>query len=147
MQLISPMHTLEREPVFYNSDPSWNLEENGATGEECAVLCSQVNYRVCKGERVELNAMTSDQLIVWLERKLLMHGVKKLIPNSEALAAAYRRAVFLQRLEEEIKSLQDEVAEDPVDVPKGLERKIRKALKDAPELPWDEVVWGLASGE
>jgi hypothetical protein len=45
------------------------------------------------GERVELNAMTSDQLIAWLERKLAEIGVQKVIPDRDALANAYRRAV------------------------------------------------------
>jgi hypothetical protein len=38
----------------------------------------------------ELNAMTSDQLVTFVERKLEHHGIKKVIPDEEELAEAYR---------------------------------------------------------
>jgi hypothetical protein len=38
----------------------------------------------------ELNAMTSDQLVTFVERKLEHYGIKKVIPDEEELAEAYR---------------------------------------------------------
>jgi hypothetical protein len=34
--------------------------------------------------------MTSDQLVTFVERKLEHHGIKKVIPDEEELAGAYR---------------------------------------------------------
>jgi hypothetical protein len=43
--------------------------------------------------RVELNAMTSPQFISFVERKLNEHGVKKIVPEDNDLADAYRMFV------------------------------------------------------
>ena len=60
-----------------------NLRENGATEEEIEFLLD---------ERVELNAFASDELVAWIEKKLVAHGVKKVIPDDATLASAYQRA-------------------------------------------------------
>jgi hypothetical protein len=60
-----------------------NLRENGATEEEIEFLLDR---------RVELNAFASDELVAWVEKKLIAHGVKKLIPDDATLASAYQRA-------------------------------------------------------
>jgi hypothetical protein len=133
---------LDRERVNYGrSDPTWNLSENGATQEEINILVQGRWW----GERVELNAMTSDQFIEWLERKLTEHGIKKLIPDSDTLAAAYRRAVFLQKLEEEEESLREKISSQQFRVPKNLLKRVNKILKDQSEAAWDEAVWQVAA--
>ena len=57
------------------------LKENGATEEEIEFLLRR---------RVELNAFTSDQLVEWIEEKLEEHGVEKVVPEEDTLAAAAR---------------------------------------------------------
>jgi hypothetical protein len=57
-----------------------NLIENGATPEEVEFLLHH---------RVELNAMTSRQLVDFVERKLQEHGIGKVVPNDTELADAY----------------------------------------------------------
>jgi hypothetical protein len=42
---------------------------------------------VLQTHRVELNAMTTPQLIEWLDRKLAEHDVRKLIPPGDVLRA------------------------------------------------------------
>jgi hypothetical protein len=135
---------LEREIVKYPGDPRPNLQENGATEEECEIL-AQENGLYWTGERVELNAMASDLFVEWLERKLKEHGIKKLVPGHQALTAAYRRAVFLQRVQEEVAKLRKVIAEESIEVPNGLARTVRAELRDRPELAWDDVVWQLAA--
>jgi hypothetical protein len=49
-----------------------NLRDNGATKQEIEFLLDR---------RVELNAMTSDQLVAWIEAKFARHGVRKIIPD------------------------------------------------------------------
>lgn len=140
---LKDIEGLQREDVEYHSDPRLNLKRNGATQEEIDILCRSNDYRDYSGERVELNAMTADEFVQWLERKLDEH-VKKLIPDSKILTAAYRRAVFLRRIEEHIENIQNEISSDPIDIPGNLEKKIHKILKDEPELPWDRAVWRVA---
>ena len=134
---------LQRERVEYRgSDPTQNLRENGATKKEINILFQGHWY----GERVELNAMASDQLIGWLERKLREHGVKKLIPDSETLAAAYRRAVFLQKIDEGQKRLRKKLQAQTIKVPDNLSDRVRSFMSDkqAEVMAWDEIVWRLA---
>jgi DNA topoisomerase VI subunit A len=135
---------LERERVKYPGDPRWNLEQNGATDQELQVLVQGGEHKGWWGERVELNAMTSGQFVEWIERKLREHGVKKLIPDNDALAAAYRRGVFLQRIHEEEAELRKRIAKQSITVPRNLVQKVTEGLRDNPELAWDEIVWEIA---
>src|SRR5262245_24340350 len=67
-----------------------NLLQNGATAEEAEFLLRK---------RVELNAMTSDQLVAFIERKLQEQGVKKIVPNSDLLGETYRLVMHNQKIE------------------------------------------------
>jgi predicted GNAT family acetyltransferase len=74
---------LESEEVYIDRGAAANLRKNGATEEEIAYLLS--------GRRVELNALASDELVAFIERKLKKHGIAKVIPDTDTLEAAYRR--------------------------------------------------------
>ena len=76
--------------------------------------------------------------------KLVQHGIEKVIPDSQALTAAYRRAVFLQRIEAAVNELRDEIAEQSIEVPGKLASMVHKELDAQPELPWDQAIWRLA---
>lgn len=139
---------LEREPVAYSQrvDPSENLLENGATLSEVEVLVSQhAGYgRGWAGERVELNAMTSDQFVAWLEAKLTEQGVGKIVPAEDLLEKAYRRAWFLQEVEAAAERLRAKKRKG-VAVPTSLAKKVARMLGKRPELTWDEAVWHIAA--
>ncbi|HEX8843071.1 MAG TPA: DUF2399 domain-containing protein [Pyrinomonadaceae bacterium] len=133
---------LESEPVTYpkSSRLRLNLHNNGATKEEAEFLVSDWQRGI--GQRVELNALASDHFITWLERKLELHGVKKLVPDGEVLAEAYRRALFVKTINGEIKKANDEArkASESAKVPKTLRRQIDKLLKSSPALAWDDAL-------
>jgi hypothetical protein len=125
------------------------LQRNGATEEEIDFLCS--------GQRVELNAFNTEDLIEWIESKLEVHGVKKIIPDGETLELAYRRARHLADFEEQVqearKQLEQEweakVAEYAKDdgklkVPKSLARKVKKFLESNRQFFWEDAVLFLA---
>ena len=57
------------------------LRNCGATPEECEFLVNQ---------RVELNAMTSEQFVAFITRKLAEHGVDKIVPSKQTLDEAYQ---------------------------------------------------------
>lgn len=142
---LEDIQGLEREPVTYRGDPRPNLRQNGATKEEIEILVQSSGNGMYYGERVELNAMTSDQFVEWFERKLKGSGIEKLIPENETLVAAYRRAVFLQRMQEEEDKLREQILEQSIEVPDSLTSMVHEELKDSPELAWDEVIWDIAA--
>jgi hypothetical protein len=135
---------LPSEPVGYDStvDPRHNLRRSGASEAECDFLVRGHGHGGWEGERVELNAMASDELIGWLEGKLAAHGVGKFVPGPRALAAAYRRAARLATLAEALDEIHDADA-DPVEVPADLEDRVRDAIAGT-DRPWDAAVWDLA---
>jgi len=140
-------YKLESEPVTYRSNPSGNLEENGATRDEIAFLCSDKQWKSYGGDRVELNAFTSDTFIKWIEGKLKAHGVKKVVPDSDTLTTAYKRAVQVDLIREQLDELVYQTAEqaEAAPIPKDLDRLVRKRLKRNSAMPWDEAVAELAA--
>jgi hypothetical protein len=142
---------LQAEDVQYGAaDPTQNLRDNGATDAEVRLLCGGRNVQgAYSGQRVELNAFTSPQLIEWVEGKLREHGVRKVVPGQEVLAAAYRCAVAKrlaqQRAHALLAALREEVKQ--VRLPAQLARKIRRQLAADPEASWHTAVAGLARRE
>ena len=144
---LDDIEGLQTEHVSYSQreSPARNLRMNGATEAEVAMLVQEGGWRGgWFGERVELNAMTADQFVEWLERKLEAAGVGKLVPPKETLAQAYRRATYLQRLQQHAVALRDEIAEQEVPVPADLDQRVAKALAEQSEQSWDEAVWRAA---
>jgi len=137
---------LESEPVEYSQskDPREYLEECGATPQEEDFLVERRLDKGWIGKRVEINAMTSEQLVAWLEKKLSDHAVKKVVPKKDVLASAYRRAKYVQWLQEQIGAMEEQKG---VRVPPGLQNKVRDLLKKHPTFTWDDAIWMLSGGD
>jgi hypothetical protein len=133
---------LESEPVYLKKNQTrsamrWNLKENGATEQEINFLAPK------EGElrRVELNAMTSDQLVRFIEGKLDEHGVEKVIPDEGTMTDAYRRAYEACAVQTKIDEMVAEIRKrPPIDVPPDLAAKIEAAFEQDPARPWDAVI-------
>jgi hypothetical protein len=141
---------LESEAVMYGkSDPRPNLSANGATEEEVAVLCDEErsSHYHFVGQRVELNAFTSEHLVTWIEAGLKRHGVKKVVPDAPTLEAAFRRAAVGTLVNRRVAAVVQQAQEEAVrlKVPRRLARQVRSRLEADPDLPWDAVVAGLAA--
>ena len=93
-----------------------------------------------EGQRVELNAMTSDEFVAFVERKLTEAGIAKVVPSKDQLETAYR--VFARS--ERIRTIvEDAIAADAgaeIAVPDDLEAQVRDFLAENPEVPWDDGV-------
>ena len=76
---------LEREPAAATKTNQHTLREQLATND-----ATDAKIDILLKERVELNALTSDQLIAMIERKLKVHGIKKVIPDDDLLREAYQ---------------------------------------------------------
>ncbi len=146
---LSDIQGLESEQVIYNqdADPRYYLRQCEATEEECNFLVDENSYhkKSWSGQRVELNAMTSDQLISWLERKLQEQGVQKVIPDESVLINAYKRAVFLHALQKEAEVMKEELMRQPITIPNALADRVREITNYNP-ISWDEAISQIAEG-
>jgi hypothetical protein len=141
-------NNLASEEVFYGtSDPVPNLRANGATQAETEFLCAERGGSRFQGRRVELNAFASRELVQWIEGRLDAHGIRKVIPNQEVLAQAFRQACERQLLRRALRRLREEVAEQAkaLSPPKHMATWIQSRLKNRPEMPWDQAVNILAA--
>jgi hypothetical protein len=114
-----------------------NLLLNGATRDEVNFLLNQ---------RVELNALKSDQLVTFIERKLDEHGVKKIIPDKEPLAETYRLFVRSKRIEEMVEKALEEEDDTDIPVPSDLDSRVKKYLTKNRAKRWDHAVAAIAAG-
>lgn len=126
-------HGLEAEDQRLTQGES-TLRLNGATPADIAFLRA--------GQRVELNALSSDQLVELIETKLKGVGITKVVPDEGVLVTAYRRACQVALLNRALKAAADDAAEKAksVDVPVDLVDQVREHLRDHPDEPWDGAV-------
>jgi hypothetical protein len=110
-----------------------NLRRNGATEKEIKFLLQR---------RVELNAMTSPQLVAFVERKLRKHRIGKIVPKRSELADAYRLFLHGNEVERifqrELKKLNGSSKNAPV--PPDLDHRVRDYLQQNPAARWEEAV-------
>jgi hypothetical protein len=119
------------------------LRSNGATEPEIQFLAL--------GQRVELNAFTSDQFVEWLTGKLddlQQHGIiSKVVPDVATLEEVYRAHVARNYFEERVEELADQAWEEAADVkvPDDLTDQVRQRLSEDPRFPWYEAVRHLVT--
>src|SRR5262249_44830857 len=123
---------LQDEDVFDKGSPSVraaNLRDNGATEQEIEFLLDQ---------RVELNAMTSDQLVAWIEGKFAQYGVRKIIPDEDILARAYRAKIRDREITKAIAKIVEQ--EFRTEIPDQLTEMVAAFLREHPTASWDDAV-------
>ncbi len=126
---------LEREPAAATKTSKANLRDQLAENDG-----SDAEIDILLNERVELNAMASDDLIAMIERKLKDYGLKKVIPDDDVLAEAYRTFHRSKELREAFEEMESEFEETEVKVPKTLNKQVRAMLKKHPDLRWDDAI-------
>jgi hypothetical protein len=133
---------LESEPAEIKGDTAARAETlrtHGATEDEIRFLLGQKSE---SPRRVELNAMTSLQLIEFIERKLTEYGVKKVVPDDETIERHARRLIegnlTAQALDEIREDIVEQARQEPL--PDNLVEQIRQLLKDDPTLSWDRAL-------
>jgi hypothetical protein len=114
-----------------------NLRQNGATDEEIEFLLTQ---------RVELNAMSSDQLVAFVERKLIGHSVEKVVPDDELLTDAYRLAARNREVKKIVRRVLRKLKASDATPPSDLAAQVRDYLKRHPRARWDEAVNEIEAG-
>ncbi len=138
---------LEAESVSYGkTNPKFNLRDNGATPAEIAFLAGRSDGYHHYGQRVELNAFASDQLMAWIESKLEENKIDKLIPEQAILEEHYRRECERQFIDKEIARIRQENAERfaKLEIPPGLSDLILHEFEQDNTRSWDEAVSAIA---
>jgi len=140
---LSDVKDLESEPVSYDqqTSPVYYLRSCGVSEDEIKFLVESKGYKNYDGQRVELNAMTSEQLITWLDKKLVEYGATKYIPEAEAINTAYDRARYLIEIERQINKIK--VDQDKTAAPPDLTDKIKERLTKNNSLTWDQALWKI----
>ena len=136
---------LESEPVPRLSENEWRqrtetLRGHGATPQEVEFL---------RDRRVELNAMTSRQLVDYIEARFAEHGVEKVVPDDDVIEEHARRIIKQRLVEQAIARISKELTEQTatVDLREDLREHIDVLLEENPELPWDEALARIISSE
>jgi Topoisomerase 6 subunit A/Spo11, Toprim domain len=132
-------HGLESESVQYRESAQ----------SICVSLAeSYATEKFLLHNRVELNAFTSDELVAWIEGKLEEHGVRKVIPDQQMLAEAYRRqrqsAYLKQHFGELLERSRQHIAS--LDLFPDLQEQVQ-LLQEQPALSWDAAVAEIVNGD
>jgi hypothetical protein len=132
---LEDIEDLEQEPAAASRTDEQTLRnqlaENGATDAEIDILIDG---------RVELNAMTSDDLIEMIERKLGDYGLQKVIPDDDLLAQSFQAFHHSQQLRKLFEKAKDEYEEADIDIPDDLREQVSTILDEHDDLRWDDAV-------
>jgi DNA topoisomerase VI subunit A len=153
--------TLENDTRRYSYSSPPNVIDLGLQYDDIAGLPSEPNNSTISDERlaqagldraaidflrdrrVELNAMTSRQLVDFVEAKLREHGISKVIPDSEILARTYQMFAASDRLSDafdEVKKKCESETETSIKMPDDLEAKVKAKLEEKPDITWHRAV-------
>jgi hypothetical protein len=126
------------------------LRINGATNAEIAYLLDgevDDNGAIVSGDRVELNAMTSDVLVAFVERKLIEAEARKVVPAPTLMTEAYRAFVRERLAQPVIERWLARLRGRSVAVPGSLEAEVRTFLAEHPAATWDAALRQIAGLE
>jgi hypothetical protein len=119
------------------------LTINSASEEEIDFLLGDADV----GQRVELNAMTSDEFVAFVEEKLADHGAAKVVPDASILTNAYRAFVHSKRAEALFAAELEHLKGEAVNVPPDLIERVRGWVESNPTGTWDEALAALADND
>jgi hypothetical protein len=122
------------------------LFEHGATIEEARFLAPVFEMDECR--RVELNAMTSPQLVAFVERKLAEYEVAKVVPEDDVIEAHAQRLLERMLTAKAIEEMASQIARqaNDIELPADLADRIGELLAERPELSWDQAAAEILDG-
>jgi hypothetical protein len=133
---------LETEPVKIDNPYARQarLRQHGASWEEIEFLTQPDDDGMCR--RVELNAMTSRQLVDFVEEKLAAHGCAKVLPENGTLQEHARRLLEAKLTQKLVEDNQPKIAEEAagIDLATDLDEQVIALLDKYPALSWDAAL-------
>jgi hypothetical protein len=136
---------LQSEPVVFETlntkrKKAETLHRHGATAEEVSFLMgTELSTR---GNRVELNAMTSRQFIDFLDQKFKEHEVEKVIPDDAVMIRHARRVLEGMLAEKALEESRERIAKEAAEkkLPDELRQLVEQKIRRYPALSWDFAV-------
>jgi DNA topoisomerase VI subunit B len=116
------------------------LSETDATEDEIDFLLGEGEFAEHGSRRIELNALTSRQLVDLVESRLTQHGVTKIVPEAGDLAEAFRAYARAPKIKEAVEKAIEDLSGEDVEVPADLNEQVKDYLDEHPECPWEEAV-------
>ncbi|AWI58999.1 ATP-binding protein [Sinorhizobium fredii] len=103
---------------------------------------------IAKGQRVELNAMPSDQFVSWIERGLRIHGVRKVIPSASILEQRARQIIGLRHLKDDVAKLEQVARQhaESIALPHDLADRMQVEFATDPAIPWEDALRKVLDG-
>jgi DNA topoisomerase VI subunit A len=133
---------LEAEPVeVRNRDARRDtLGRHGATEAEIEFLAPEDEDEPC--QRIELNAMTSRQLVDFVEAAFMRYRVAKVIPDNAVIREHARHLIAEKFTEALIAQHAEDIAAraTAVELPADLWDQLIKLVSEEPELSWDQAL-------
>jgi hypothetical protein len=116
------------------------LERHGATDDEIEFLAPEDEDEECR--RVELNAMTSRQLVDFVEDRLEVYGVEKVIPVGELIRQHARHLLETKLTAELIAQHAEKIAQQAAaaELHADLMEQVHELLEAEPALSWDQAL-------
>ena len=134
-------------PARQNQDPRENLRDCSATDDELEFLVEGQRGGRWYGRRVELNAMTAPQFVEFVHGQLEAHGVEKVVPDDETLAAAFQHVRQQSALMEKVRELlqQAETESEIFTTPDDLADQVRDLINGTADC-WVDAIKEIAEG-
>jgi DNA topoisomerase VI subunit B len=138
---LEDIQGLEREPVAYQTktDPRESMLDAGITQDEVDILVQGGRPGRWHGERVELNAMPSGQLVELIESKLEQHGVKKVVPDAETLEDVYKKIKSARAKDKALNKIMGEYLSDILDALSKYEESEIEVPEDLPGIIAEKI--------
>jgi hypothetical protein len=114
------------------------MRRNGASDEEIEFLLER---------RDELNAMTSDQFVEFIESGLTEHGVDKVVPSPDLLAETNRARARAEQVRKIVERAISEAEIEDVAAPDNLADQVADLLRRHPSRSWNVAVAEIAGTE
>jgi hypothetical protein len=92
--------------------------------------------------RLELNAMTSRQVVDFVVAALAANAVEKVVPEADVLEQQARNRLQIKLTSERLAAIADEIAQEAAATALhgDLEAQVRALLDEQPELSWDQAL-------
>ena len=131
---------LDSEPVETAGDWSARAATLAAHGASVA----EINF--LRHRRVELNAMPADVFVQFLERKLMEHGICKVVPGNDVLEQHARHVLTRALTNKALDTISAKAEADAAEIalPSELRKQVVAALRRQPDIPWDLAVADIA---
>ena len=137
---------LDSEPCIATKVSANVLDATSITDAEARFLFHHQQYKqTFRGTRVELNAMTTPQLIYFLEQKFEMLELQKPVPDDTLITKLYIESVRAKRIEPKLRAFLDsfKIEEEIIEIPEDLHQRLADWLKGNDE-PWYDGIKALA---